>query len=575
MTASHKHSQHNLGAVLRFLGDTLGPDLPFFNLVMIYGVGIGLLSLATPISVQLLINTVAYTGLVTPLVVLSTSLFVLLAIASLLNALRIHLMDLFSRRFYARMVSEVALRAIYALNPFFEDSRKGTLFNRYFDIVIVTKTVPNLLVGGFTIVLQMVVGFILVSLYHPLFLAFNVAILLLVWLIWVVWGRRAMQSAVELSHRKHGVAAWLEGLGASNGFFKSERHIDYALKHTDEMTEHYISQHRLHFRHHFSQTLALLLVYSLASALLLGLGGWLVIRGQLTIGQLVAAELVLSVVFVGISQLGLYLTYFYDLCAAMDELSLFYDVEQEAFADGAELQPAHSQLEFVAAEGVARGIDTQLNFELPAGVTVIAHAREHAPQRVLCNLLKGHEAPLGGHVLLGGVDLREIPAHTLRQQVIVLDRPNSVEMSMRELLRLSAHSPEPGEIMATLAAVGLDTTVGKLKAGLDTVVAPSGWPLSITETMQLKLASAILAEPRLLVLSQLYDVLPDSVLRSAIDLLAERTNGEATILFFSAHLPDLPFDHWLLLEADRQRLFGSRAPFEEALSQMHTDAAVS
>ena len=146
---------------------------------------------------------------------------------------------------------------------------------------------------------------------------------------------------------------------------------------------------------------------------------------------------------------------------------------------------------------------------------------------------------------------------------------------MRELLRLSAHSPEPGEIMATLAAVGLDTTVGKLKAGLDTVVAPSGWPLSITETMQLKLASAILAEPRLLVLSQLYDVLPDSVLRSAIDLLAERTNGEATILFFSAHLPDLPFDHWLLLEADRQRLFGSRAPFEEALSQMHTDAAVS
>ena len=162
MTASHKHSQHNLGAVLRFLGDTLGPDLPFFNLVMIYGVGIGLLSLATPISVQLLINTVAYTGLVTPLVVLSTSLFVLLAIASLLNALRIHLMDLFSRRFYARMVSEVALRAIYALNPFFEDSRKGTLFNRYFDIVIVTKTVPNLLVGGFTIVLQMVVGLSLI-----------------------------------------------------------------------------------------------------------------------------------------------------------------------------------------------------------------------------------------------------------------------------------------------------------------------------------------------------------------------------------------------------------------------------
>ena len=63
-------------------------------------------------------------------------------------------MDLFSRRFYARMVSEIALRSVYSLNPFFEDFNKGALFNRYFDILIVHKTVPYLLVGGFTTVLQ-------------------------------------------------------------------------------------------------------------------------------------------------------------------------------------------------------------------------------------------------------------------------------------------------------------------------------------------------------------------------------------------------------------------------------------
>ena len=66
-----------------------------------------------------------------------------------------------------------------------------------------------------------------------------------------------------------------------------------------------------------------------ASAILLGLGGWLVVQGELSLGQLVAAELVLSVVFVGLSQFGVYLTYFYDVCAAIDELSQFYHVEQE------------------------------------------------------------------------------------------------------------------------------------------------------------------------------------------------------------------------------------------------------
>jgi hypothetical protein len=112
-------------------------------------------------------------------------------------------MDVFGRRFYARMVSEIALRSIYARNPFFDDRGDSALFNRYFDIIIVMKMLPNLLVGGFTIVLQMVVGFLLVSSYHPLLLAFNVGTALLIWLVWMIWGKRAIRSAVELSHRKH------------------------------------------------------------------------------------------------------------------------------------------------------------------------------------------------------------------------------------------------------------------------------------------------------------------------------------------------------------------------------------
>mgnify|MGYP002654653969 CR=1 FL=1 len=70
-------------------------------------------------------------------------------------------------------------------------------------------------------------------------------------------------------------------------------------------------------------------MYAAASAALLGLGGWLVIENQLTLGQLVAAELVLSAAFLGVAQLGSYLGYFYDLFAAVEEISQFYDVEQE------------------------------------------------------------------------------------------------------------------------------------------------------------------------------------------------------------------------------------------------------
>jgi ABC-type bacteriocin/lantibiotic exporter with double-glycine peptidase domain len=163
--------EQSLSGLFRYFFTILAPERSYYWLAVIYGIGISLLSLATPISVQMLINTVANIGLVTPLVVLSLSLFALLLVAGALNALRIYIMDVFGRRFYARMVSEIALRSIYARNPFFDDRGDSALFNRYFDIIIVMKMLPNLLVGGFTIVLQMVVGFLLVSSYHPLLLA--------------------------------------------------------------------------------------------------------------------------------------------------------------------------------------------------------------------------------------------------------------------------------------------------------------------------------------------------------------------------------------------------------------------
>jgi len=548
--------QTSLREIFSYFALILGPETNYYVLALIYGIGISVLSLGLPISVQMLVNTVANTGLTTPLVVLSMTLFGLLVSAGLLNALRIHLMDLFGRRFYARMVAEIALRSVYALNPFFQDYNKGTLFNRYFDILIVQKTVPNLLVGGFTIVLQMAVGFVLVSMYHPLFLGFNLVVILLIWIIWLVWGGRAIMSAVQVSHKKHATAAWLEGLGASNGFFKSERHIAEALTRTDEVTRDYIERHETHFRHHFSQTLCFLFLYASASAGLLGLGGWLVIEGQLSLGQLVAAELVLSVAFFGLSQLGTYLAYFYELCAALDELSLFYGVEQEEPASDSETFEGDSSLEFVQARGDARGQLTTLDFRIPAGSRVLGIAETHGVQREATNFLKRHIRPSSGYVALGGQDIMGIRAHELRQRVIVLDRPNAIEMSLREYLKLSGDgASSSSRILEVLKIVGLDTAVAQLESGLDTRIAATGWPLTITETMQLKLAAALIARPKVLVLGQLFDTMPDESLKRSLDAL--QSSSDTTIIYFSSRPRELGFDIYLYLGYEDQHQFDS------------------
>ena len=186
----------------QWVGPIIGPEKNFFWLAIIYGVGISLLSLATPISVQLLINSIASTALPVPLFTLSAVLLVLLLVSGLFGALRSYMMELFRRRFMARLVAEVTLRAINAANPFFQDSRRIDLFNRYFEIINIQKVIPSLLIGGFTIVLQAGVGFIVTSFYHPFFLAFNIVVVLIVWLIWGVWARGAMKTSIIVSHEK-------------------------------------------------------------------------------------------------------------------------------------------------------------------------------------------------------------------------------------------------------------------------------------------------------------------------------------------------------------------------------------
>ncbi|MFD2780817.1 ABC transporter transmembrane domain-containing protein [Novosphingobium pokkalii] len=494
MGASDQHSAHHgpdhggdhgghhahrltLRDLRRWASLVLSPDKAFLRLALVYGAAISLLSLATPISVQLLINSVANIALPAPLFTLALVLFALLLLAGALMALRVAVMARFEQRFFARLMAEITTRAIHAQNPFFVDARRGDLFNRFFDMGTVQKALTSLVIGGFAIVLQSLVGLVVTSFYHPFFLAFNVVLVVLVLVIWRAWLLPSLGSAVAKSHAKHAAAHWLESLGASNGFYKSGRHINFAIDRSEAMTATYVAAHRRHFRHTFSQTLCLLLLYAMASAGLLAMGGWLILQGELSVGQLVAAELILSGVFYGIAQLGGYLEVFYDLAAGMEELALFWDVPQEAppAADARALP--HGAIRF---QGVVLGAH-RLDFAIESGEQVGILAAPGV-ERSVATLLKRLATPERGLVRVGGADLGSFDMVRLRADVTVLDRPTIVEMSVRDYLRLAGAGRADGagqDMLEALALVGLEDRVGALPKGLDTMLSSSGWPLSV------------------------------------------------------------------------------------------------
>lgn len=562
------HHDIPFSKVMRLFGQVLSGEKSYIYLAIIYGISISFLSLATPISVQMLINTVANTGLAIPLIVLSATLFGLLALSGLLNALRVHLMELFARRFYARMVSEITVKTIYSQNPFFADEKKSALFNRYFDIIVVTKNIPILLIGAFTLILQAGVGFALVSFYHPFLLAFTVVFLFLLWLVWIIWGKSAANAAMRLSRSKHNGAQWIEDLGNSNGFFKSERNIRHALARSNAATEEYLREHKSYFRKHFAQTLSLLFIYAIASAALLGLGGWLVIQGELTLGQLVAAELILTAAFFGISQLGSYLIYFYDLCASIEELSLFDEVTQEQAPNDLHHERENSDLIVKNVEGTARGRKVRFNFEIKGASTVMAMTVNNSVSHLLTDLMQRHVEPKGGYIAFGGADIRDTESHILRQEIVVIDRPTIFETTMREYLHLSSQGTDG--VLDAIHATGLEPVLAELENGLDTHLSPTGWPMSTTEVMQLKLAGAILAKPQILVLGPLYDLVDELFIKKAIRLI-RAGNPNASIIYFTNRHHDLSFDYYLYVGHEKQTVVNNyRRFFEIKQENAHT-----
>lgn len=533
-----------------WLGEIVGPDMPYVRLGIVYGVAISLLSLATPISVQLLINSVANTALPAPLWTLAGLLLLLLLLVAGLSAMRVWIMALFERKLFARVVAEITVRAVHAQNPFFADQNRGDLFNRYFDLVVVQKAVPSLVIGAFTIVLQSTVGLVVTSFYHPFFLAFNAVLLLAVLLIWRIWSRGAIAAAVALSHAKHDAARWLESVGGSNGFYKASRHLSFAMDRSEKATAAYVGLHRRYFRYSFAQTLSFLLVYAVASAALLALGGSLIIRGELSIGQLVAAELILSGVFYGVSQLGWYLDTLYDLIGSSEELSLLFGIPQESAAGPEGQSPRDGAVSM-------RGVEvdgSRLDFELAAGEQLVMVAEPDA-ERLLAKILKRHVVPGRGLVSVGGADLAALDMHLLRSAVMVLHRPTMVEMTIREYLGLAARDDGGEAMLAAIAAVGLSDRIAGLPMGLDTPLAASGFPLSIGEVMALKLANALLVRPRVLMLSQLYDLLPPRRLTAT---LAQLKDAGTTVLLSTGRPEDLTLDNYFYLGCDRQQRCASR-----------------
>ena len=512
---------HPLRRVIRLVR----PDRRDLLAVAVFAIAIGVLLLATPIAVQALVNFVALGGALPPLIVVVLLLFLGLCSAAVLVALQTWVVEILQRRVFVRSVADFGARLPRMALENGSGRYGPELVNRFFDLETIQKRGSFLLLDGLSVLLSVLVGLIVLAFYHPLLLAFDILLLAVIALIILGPIRKGIRTAKAESSAKYEVAAWLEEIARNPTLFKTAGVMKTVFERSDELAREYIDKRSKHFRVAFGQGVAALALQVVASTALLGIGGLLVMQGSLTLGQLVAAELILTLVVSSVAKVGKHLEAFYDLMAAAHKVGMVFDVQTERptgkhHLPGADPHGAELRLALSAWEPSGAGAPLKdVSLRLAPGDRVGISGSSGSGKSTLLQLIWGlHDVPRGA-VRIDGRDLRELPLETLRRAVALVDRIEVVGGTVRENVHLGRSFVSDDDVRDALEKVGLMEELASLPEGIDTPLTVDGAPLSFGQLARLLLARAIAGRPRLLLASDYFGVLDEEEREQVFDVL--------------------------------------------------------
>ncbi|MEQ1902697.1 MAG: ABC transporter ATP-binding protein [Pirellulaceae bacterium] len=470
--------------------------------VLIFSIVLSLLSLASPLAVEALVNTVAWGRYLQPIFVLSLILLTFLLFAAFLNSVVAYVVEILQRRIFVKLVDDLAFRVPRVNQTAWDGSYPPEMMNRFFDIITVQKAVSKLLVDGFSVVIQTLVGLAVLAFYHPWLLGFDIVLLVAMVSIIFLLGRGATYTAVNESKAKYAVANWLEEISRHPTAFKLNGGAELALHRADHLVLSYLGYRKSHFSIVIRQVIFSWVLYAFAATALLGLGGYLVVLGELTLGQLVAAELIVVLVVGAFTKIGKQLETFYDLLAAMDKLGTLLDLPLESHSKLRSVTKEPPKIVFRNVSLTIDGVNVLPEFsaEFPAGSTTALLGGLSSGKSIVVDLLAGIRSPDGGTWDWNDIDARELRLESLRESIGVARGHEVFASTLDENVHLGRNSVTGVDCKRALKTVKLLDETLALPKGMLTDLQTGGRPLTNSQVSRLMIARAIASRPLLLII---------------------------------------------------------------------------
>ncbi len=475
--------------------------------IYFYAILNGLIQLSLPVGVQAIIGYVLGASMRASLVVLIILVVLGVLISGIMQVNQMKIIEKIQQKLFVRYSFAFA-QHIPRLDLKKNDSvYLPELVNRFFDVPLLQKSLSKILLDIPTAVIQIFFGLILLTFYHPAFILFGILLISILVLILNYTGGKGLETSLQKSKYKYKVAAWLEEMARVIKSTKLAKQNELHLQKTDEQVSNYLIARNNHFKVLLFQFNVLIVFKTIITAAMLIVGTLLMVNQQLTVGQFIAAEIVILLVLNSVEKLIINLGSVYDTLTAVEKASEITDKPVEkngsmqlaTTGKGIKLELKNVSFSYNDELDVLQNISLQIN----ANEKICISGKDSSGKTTLLKLLTGSYTDFKGSILLDDVPISNYNLDSLRAKTgVLINQQDIFQGTLWENISLGNQQISYENVKDLATKTGLNDFIALLKEGYDTPLDPMGKRLPRNVVHRILLVRALANEPRLLLLEE-------------------------------------------------------------------------
>lgn len=501
-----------------------------------------LINLSLPLGVQAIIGFISSGEISSSWVVLTFLIIIGILVVGFFQILLLTITEDIQQRLFAKMSFEFSYRMPLIKKDALADKFIPELSNRFFDTLTLQKGFSKLLIDLPASVIQIIFGLILLSLYHPIFVFFGLILVVILFLIFKTTGNKGLSTSLNESKYKYQTAHWLQEIARNFNIFKLHQKNEFHLTKTNLYVNHYIDYRKKHFKVLLKQYGSIVGFKAVITGGLLLLGGILVIKAKINLGQFVASEIIILMIMNSCEKLILNMENVYDVLTAVEKIGFFNDLPID--------QERHSLKKRTAIENIDKLRIEHLTIKNPyfSGATIknltlninyndkICIAGKHnSGKSLLLYELSTFPDDIVKKTSINNVPLINLDINSLRNQIgNVSQQENIFNGTILENILVGRFFDEK-EFYALCNSLFLQEFVKKLDQGYDTLLYPGGQGLPAHIIKKICFARALYNNPLLVVIDEFNKDLPAHERNEMYDYICSKNQ------ILIAHSDDITF----------------------------------